>query len=46
MQANTATSARPRSNQGATRMAGVSAFRKGISTTMLWAVNSLVRTAT
>ena len=40
MQASTATSASPRSNHGATRMAGVRALRKGISTTMLCAVNS------
>jgi len=40
MQASTATSAIPRSNHGATRMAGVRALRKGISTTMLCAVNS------
>ena len=44
-QASTARSARPRSNHGATRMAGVSASRNGISTTMLCAVNSRVRIA-
>ena len=45
-QASTATSARPRSNHGATRIAGVSAFRNGICTTMLCAVNSWVLIAT
>ena len=44
--ATTARPARPRSSQGATRNAGVSADRNGIETTELAAVNSAVRSTT